>query len=125
MSTVRVIARPRIHMGLVDLSGASLRSYAGVGFAIDGQFTAWRLEDSAETKIHGIERLDEEAKRDLESLKMRLRPLCSTGGYTATLENVADQHIGLGTKTTLCMTLAPIWLVVVLPYGRRSDHRPA
>jgi len=105
MNTVRVIARPRIHTGLVDLSGTSLRSYGGVGFAVNGMPTIWRVQHNPTTKLEGIEHLDANAKRDLTDLKARLEPLCRDGGYSATLEEIATQHIGLGTKTTLCISL--------------------
>jgi beta-ribofuranosylaminobenzene 5'-phosphate synthase len=105
MDTVRVVARPRIHVGLVDLSGASWRSYGGVGFALNGRHTIWRVEHAEVTAIDGTEHLDLDAQRDLADLEVRLRPLCRETGYRATLEEVAQQHIGLGTKTTLCMSL--------------------
>jgi beta-ribofuranosylaminobenzene 5'-phosphate synthase len=105
MHLVRVISRPRIHIGLVDLSGASLRSYGGVGFAINALPTIWSVRESETTELHGIENLDDDAKRDLAYLKERLEPFCAGSGYHATLEGVAQQHIGLGTKTTICMSL--------------------
>lgn len=105
MKIVRTIARPRIHVGLVDLSGASLRSYGGVGFALDGRHTIWRVEHAQNSSIHGTGHLDEAAQRDLAELEGRLKAVCRGEGYKATLECVADQHIGLGSKTALCMSL--------------------
>lgn len=105
METVRVIARPRIHIGLVDLSGVSLRKYGGVGFALDGPATIWRVQHADSTVLDGTQRLDLNARRDLAQLKGRLDAICHNGCYRATLEQVAEQHIGLGTKTTLSMAL--------------------
>jgi predicted sugar kinase len=89
----------------VDLSGASSRSYGGVGFAINALATIWSVRDSETTELHGIENLDDDAKGDLAYLKERLQPFCADSGYHATLEGMAQQHIGLGTKTTICMSL--------------------
>jgi beta-ribofuranosylaminobenzene 5'-phosphate synthase len=105
MATVRVIARPRIHVGLVDLGHASSRSFCGIGFAVNARPTVWRVEDNTETLLFGTEGLDAEAKQDLVQLAARLTAVCEERSFTATLESVADQHIGLGTKTTMCLSL--------------------
>ena len=105
LAEIRVVARPRIHIGLVDLSGASHRSYGGVGFAVNGKPTIWKVRHHNTSVMAGIEHLDADAKRDLASIEFHLAEMCRDGGYSAQLEEIADQHIGLGTKTTLCMAL--------------------
>jgi beta-ribofuranosylaminobenzene 5'-phosphate synthase len=97
----RIIARPRIHMGLIDLAGVSSRIFCGVGFSISGPLTSWRIENSSETSLSGISSLDEIAADDIR----RIIELLGAGGFTATLETLPPQHIGLGTKTTLLLSL--------------------
>lgn len=104
-AAIRVVARPRIHIGLVDLSGASSRSYGGVGFSVNAMPTIWTVHHGATPSIAGIDRLDTDARSDLALLRSRLRKICHERDYSATLNEIAEQHIGLGTKTTLCMTL--------------------
>jgi beta-ribofuranosylaminobenzene 5'-phosphate synthase len=100
----RVIARPRIHMGLVDLGGVSARSFCGVGFSVLGPSTIWRIENSTEVSLAGISELDAAAVNDIKRIVDALTTL-GAGGFTATLEAVPLQHIGLGTKTSLLLSL--------------------
>jgi beta-ribofuranosylaminobenzene 5'-phosphate synthase len=102
---VRILARPRIHIGLVDLGMASLRSYGGLGFAVNGIPTIWRVEHARSTVLCGLERLDQRAQTELSSLAKRVADRCRSNGFCATLEQVADQHVGLGTKTSLSLAL--------------------
>jgi beta-ribofuranosylaminobenzene 5'-phosphate synthase len=100
----RVIARPRIHTGLIDLAGISARSFCGVGFSISAPQTVWLVENSRQIQLSGISHLDESARQDIDKivnvLKVRVR-----GGFSATLETGPRQHIGLGTKTSLLLSL--------------------
>lgn len=100
----RVHARPRIHTGLVDLAGVSARNFCGVGFSISGPPTSWRSEDSNYTRLNGISHLDDFALNDIHKVIHNLRAR-SVDGFLATLESGPPQHIGLGTKTSLLLSL--------------------
>jgi beta-ribofuranosylaminobenzene 5'-phosphate synthase len=100
----RVLARPRIHTGLVDLAGVSDRKFCGVGFSISGPSTTWRVEDATDVRLNGISHLDRPALTDIDRVVQVLKGL-SVSGFSATLESSPPQHVGLGTKTSLLLSL--------------------
>lgn len=100
----RVHARPRIHTGLVDLAGASDRSFCGVGFSISGPSTTWHIEEAGDVRLNGISHLDRLALNDIERAIKNLKAI-SVSGFSATLESSPSQHVGLGTKTSLLLSL--------------------
>jgi beta-ribofuranosylaminobenzene 5'-phosphate synthase len=101
---LRIITRPRIHTGLVDLAGVSARSFCGVGFSISGPPTAWVVEDSQEVSFSGISHLDGLALEDIDRIARTLKTQFH-GGFSAKLEESPHQHVGLGTKTSLLLAL--------------------
>ncbi len=104
-TTIRAIARPRVHVGLIDLGDASPRAYCGVGFSVGGISTTWSVSRAAQTRLIQTERLDTDARNDLEEITRQLS-LRSLGlPFEAELESAPQQHIGLGSKTTLCLCL--------------------
>lgn len=105
MTSVRVVACPRIHMGLVDVGEASRRSYGGIGFSIAGKQTIWRARHDKRVRLSGISHLDVPARQDLENVVSRLSRTTEGAGFCAHLEQVAEQHVGFGTKTSLCLSL--------------------
>lgn len=100
----RVHARPRIHIGLVDLAGVSDRRFCGVGFSIAGPSTTWHIEEAADFRLNGISDLDRLALIDIDRVVKILKAMC-IGGLSATLEGSPPQHVGLGTKTSLLLSL--------------------
>src|SRR5689334_1230361 len=101
---LRIVARPRVHICLVDLAGISARSFCGVGFSISDPLTSWRIEDSKRTNIKATSHLDPIARDDIERIVGRIRQQVS-GGFTATLEQNPPQHAGFGVKTSLLLSL--------------------
>ncbi|SDT48839.1 beta-ribofuranosylaminobenzene 5'-phosphate synthase family protein [Bradyrhizobium canariense] len=101
---LRVHARPRIHTGLVDLAGVSDRSFCGVGFSISGPCTSWCIEDAKNIRLNGISHLDHLALNDIERVVNDLKAM-TVKGFSATLERSPPQHVGLGTKTSLLLSL--------------------
>ncbi|WP_409997728.1 beta-ribofuranosylaminobenzene 5'-phosphate synthase family protein [Bradyrhizobium sp. SZCCHNRI3043] len=101
---LRITAHPRIHICLVDLAGISARSYCGVGFSLTGPVTRWLVEDSDRIQLIGTSSLDARALHDIDETICRLVAR-GAEGFTAELEKVPQQHIGLGTKTTLLLSL--------------------
>jgi beta-ribofuranosylaminobenzene 5'-phosphate synthase len=100
----RVHAHPRIHTGLIDLAGVSDRSFCGVGFSILGPSTSWHVEETEHVRLNGTSHLDRLALNDIERIVKNLRAI-SVGGYSVTLESSPPQHVGLGTKTSLLLSL--------------------
>lgn len=100
----RVHARPRIHMGLVDLAGTSARRFCGVGFSISGLSTSWLVEDAKDIRLNGTSHLDHLAVNDINRV-IKAVEAASQSGFSATLENNPPQHIGLGTKTSILLSL--------------------
>lgn len=101
---IRVVARPRIHICLIDLAGISPRSFCGVGFSISDPLTSWRVEDSKRTNIRATSHLDPAARDDIERIVEHIRQQAG-GGFTATLEKNPPQHAGFGAKTSLLLSL--------------------
>jgi beta-ribofuranosylaminobenzene 5'-phosphate synthase len=91
-------------MGLIDLAGASDRSFCGVGFSISGPSTTWKVEKADDVRLNGISHLDRLALIDIERVVQNLKAMAVTG-FSATLESSPPQHIGLGTKTSLLLSL--------------------
>src|SRR5271169_2589036 len=101
----RILAPPRIHMGLVDLAGVSPRSFCGVGFSISGPLTIWHIEEASAVSLNGISHLDNLACRDVNRIVASLA-IGPDSGFSATLETSPPQHVGFGTKTSLLLALA-------------------
>lgn len=102
---VTIVSRPRLHIGLVNLSELSARRNCGVGFSINSYMTSWHLRHSDDYQLNLRNQLDDDAQRDLTAVVCELRRQIPGGPFNATLEHVAPQHIGFGTKTSLCMSL--------------------
>ena len=91
-------------MGLVDLAGVSARSFCGVGFSISGPLTSWRVEEFPGISLMGISDLDSAAINDINRI-INLLSAHRIGGFSATLEALPFQHVGLGTKTSVLLSL--------------------
>jgi beta-ribofuranosylaminobenzene 5'-phosphate synthase len=100
----RIHARPRIHTGLVDLAGVSDRRFCGVGFSISGPFTTWHIEEAPDVRLNAISHLDSLALLDIDRV-VKILMVKSVSGFSATLESSPPQHVGLGTKTSLLLSL--------------------
>jgi beta-ribofuranosylaminobenzene 5'-phosphate synthase len=101
---MHIIARPRIHIGLADMGFASLRSFGGVGFSLDCEPTVVEFEPSRTVEIEGTEVLDTRARLQLSELE-RLRAVREKVGFRAIIKSVPRQHVGLGSKTSLALSI--------------------
>jgi len=101
--SVNVTAFPRVHMGLLDCGYATERLYGGLGVAVDGLFTQisaspadeWRVVFSK--KIQASLRTSNDMASLVQRLERAMEPSCIT------VENMAPEHLGLGSKTTLLL----------------------
>ncbi|MGW4903837.1 beta-ribofuranosylaminobenzene 5'-phosphate synthase family protein [Streptomyces albidoflavus] len=104
----KVVAYPRLHLGLLDCGLSTSRRFGGLGFAVQGLplTVSVRTDKSANSRprLTGLfESLDESARRDVEAVLCRLSQDVALPGLTLTLESVPPQHVGLGSKTTLLL----------------------
>ncbi len=103
---MRIIARPRIHIGLADTGGVSARAGGGIGFAFDGLTTMVEVtRDTRSIFIEGAEVLDAAAQRDIDALCQRLFDI-QTEPFQVRIIRTPHQHIGLGSKTSLALAIA-------------------
>jgi beta-ribofuranosylaminobenzene 5'-phosphate synthase len=97
-------AYPRLHFGLVDLSGATRRAYGGVGVSFDGPSIMVESDASPRLDLE-LEKLDAEARKSVVAALTRCRMLglSLTGQYR--IAQQIPSHVGLGstTATTLAM----------------------
>ena len=101
----QVIGYPRLHMGLFDLGSATLRQYGGIGASLHGPETMVTAELSERSSINGIEVLDVAAGRDLDAALERLAAPHGLPPIAIRIHAVPPQHVGLGTKTTLLLSV--------------------
>lgn len=118
-----VLAYPRLHVGLLDLGHATSRKYGGAGFSIGGPASRLSATPSDRLSLIGFENLD---LRGQEEIRTVLGRLADFGGLdlplTLRLDAVAPQHIGLGTKTAICLATV---VVVCRSLGLKLSEKDA
>jgi hypothetical protein len=102
---MHIIARPRVHISLADMGFASLRSFGGVGFSLDCEPTVVEFEPWRTVEIEGTDLVDTRAQLELSELVERLRAIREKVGFRAIIKSVPRQHIGLGSKTSLALSI--------------------
>jgi beta-ribofuranosylaminobenzene 5'-phosphate synthase len=102
---VFIRAYPRIHMGLLDLGNVTFRSYGGIGFTISGIPCEVIVKNSTTNTINGINHLDSSAQNDIYTVINRFKNQFSGKKFEIELVSLPPQHIGLGSKTLLLLSL--------------------
>lgn len=105
---MRIRARPRIHMTLVDMGTATLRSYGGVGFTIEAfstDVTGWKSDDVV---VLDNANMSEDLHSSLEYLLEKLTQNVSGESVAIRINSIAPQHQGFGSKTTLLLAAASL-----------------
>jgi beta-ribofuranosylaminobenzene 5'-phosphate synthase len=69
-----------------------------------GPPTIWHVEDAEDIRLNGTSHLDRLALNDIEKVVASLKAM-SVNGFSATLESCPPQHVGLGSKTSLLLSL--------------------
>ena len=98
MTTVRVEAPARLHMGMLDASGDGPRRFGGLGVAVSRPVVVVEATSSDELRVEGPE-----AER---ALAVAQRCLASFGGATGAHVRVLEAipaHAGLGSGTKLAL----------------------
>ncbi len=101
---MRIRSFPRIHIVLLDLGDATHRKYGGAGFILDGPLVQVRMEHAKVNELHDRGVLDERGKNDILDLLVRMTGV-TNNHYSARLESIPPQHVGLGSKTSLSLAV--------------------
>jgi len=102
MRVATVRAFPRLHVGLVDLAGATRRRFGGAGFMITGCETLVEARPARQDGTHGHR--EDRAAEDLREALGRLRRLVFVPPVQITVREAPPGHVGLGSKTTLVLS---------------------
>jgi beta-RFAP synthase len=98
---VKVETSARLHLGFLDLSGASGRRFGSFGLAVDRPMTSLTIERSPSPWIDGSER--ERVVSHLMALRDHLGLRAS---YGVTIHEAIPVHAGLGSGTQLALAVA-------------------
>jgi len=100
MTTVRVEAPARLHMGMLDASGAGARRFGGLGVAVERPAVVVEASPSDDLTVEGaeVERALAVAERCHAALGL------TTGARVRVLEAIPS-HVGLGSGTKLALAV--------------------
>jgi beta-ribofuranosylaminobenzene 5'-phosphate synthase len=116
MTTVRVAAPARLHLGMLDASGEGARRFGGLGVAVSRPAVTVEAHAADELTVDGAdaERARAVAERCLEALGER------AGARVRVLEAIPS-HAGLGSGTKLALAVA----AALSALAGRSPEPPA
>lgn len=116
-SSIKVETSARLHLGFLDLNGATGRKFGSLGLALDRPLTRLTIRRSDSSQVEGPER--DRVAAHLAALQDRLR-LTST--YRVTIGEAIPAHVGLGSGTQLALALAAaLRRLESLPADTESD----
>lgn len=98
-----VVARPRVHLTLIDLSSATLRRYGGVGLVLDGPPIVTRsYQTDRRIGVTGpaVDRRHNEIIRTL----LRQNTPNNSPAFEMSVDSAPPQHVGLGVGTALALS---------------------
>jgi beta-RFAP synthase len=103
MTTVRVEAPARLHMGMLDASGSGTRRFGGLGVAVSRPAVVVEASASDDVTAEGPD-----AARALAVAEKSLAALGIAGGAHVRVLDAIPPHVGLGsgTKLSLAVTAA-------------------
>jgi beta-ribofuranosylaminobenzene 5'-phosphate synthase len=106
MTSVRVTAFPRIHIGLIDLGHATTRKYGGIGIMLD-----WPAVDViAERATHGqgvyfSDNFEDRDRASIENVVQDLKTRHGIHDFRVTIRLHPPPHVGLGSKTSVSLAV--------------------
>lgn len=104
MSVVRLRALPRLHFGLTDMSGATRRSYGGVGVSFSGP-SVFVEARSAENLIVNIADLNDQSGVAVGNALITAAELgLPVKGHVTVVEQIRA-HVGLGSTTATTLAI--------------------
>jgi beta-ribofuranosylaminobenzene 5'-phosphate synthase len=98
VTTVRVRAPARLHLGFLDMNGALGRRFGSIGMAVDRPATRVSVSASASNGASGAE-----SARSLKLAQAFSRG--QSGGYSINVEEAIPAHAGLGSGTQLALAI--------------------
>ncbi|MEZ4225048.1 MAG: hypothetical protein R3B13_29105 [Polyangiaceae bacterium] len=119
MKTATVRCYPRLHVGLVDLAGATHRRFGGAGFMIAACETVVEARPEPRETLCGFDNREHRAMLDVQEALARLRREFDIPPMRLTIREAPPEHIGLGSKTTLVLCA----LVAALSAAELPLHR--
>jgi beta-RFAP synthase len=101
MTTVRVQAPARLHMGMLDASGQAPRRFGGVGLAVSRPAVVLEASESGELVAEGPD-----AERALAVARRCRDALGDLRGARLRVVEAIPAHVGLGSGTKLALAVA-------------------
>jgi beta-ribofuranosylaminobenzene 5'-phosphate synthase len=107
MTTVRVEAPARLHLGMLDASGEGARRFGGLGAAVVSPGVVVEASDGAEGEGLVVEGPDaERVRRVAERCLDALDGADTGGGVRVRVLEAIPAHVGLGSGTKLALAVA-------------------
>ena len=97
-TSVKVETSARLHLGFLDLNGATGRKFGSLGLALDRPVTCLTIRRSDIPRVEGAER--DRVAAHLAALRERLG---LTSAHSVTIAEAIPAHIGLGSGTQLAL----------------------
>jgi beta-ribofuranosylaminobenzene 5'-phosphate synthase len=98
LTSVRVRAPARLHLGFLDMNGALGRRFGSIGLAVDRPATRLTVSRANSNSASGLE-----SARSLKLAKTFNRG--DSGGYAIAVEDAIPAHAGLGSGTQLALAI--------------------
>jgi beta-ribofuranosylaminobenzene 5'-phosphate synthase len=100
MTTVRVEAPARLHMGMLDASGEGARRFGGLGVAVSRPAVVVEASASSELTVEGPD-----AERALAAAERCRDALGQAAGARVRVLEAIPSHVGLGSGTKLALAV--------------------
>jgi beta-ribofuranosylaminobenzene 5'-phosphate synthase len=101
---ITVRAYPRVHVGLIDLAGATPRRYGGAGFILDWSPVEVSVSRSRQLLLSS-KLLDRRGQTDVAAAIARLGQVRPSNPAKIVIRHIPPQHVGLGTKTAVTLAV--------------------
>jgi beta-ribofuranosylaminobenzene 5'-phosphate synthase len=116
MTSVRVEAPARLHLGMLDVAGSGARRFGGLGVAVSRPATVVEASPSDDVTVEGPD-----AERALAVARRSREALGLTGGARIRVVEAIPPHVGLGSGTKLALAVT----AAVAAMGGQTPDPPA
>jgi beta-ribofuranosylaminobenzene 5'-phosphate synthase len=115
--SVKVETTARLHLGFLDLNGASGRKFGSLGLALDAPVTALTIRRADRLSVEGPEHARVAAHLQQLCGELGLKP-----AYRVVIHSAIPAHVGLGSGTQLALaTATALRSLEVLPMNMEKD----
>lgn len=116
-TSVKVETTARLHLGFLDLNGASGRKFGSLGLALDAPVTALSITRAETLSVEGPEHARVAAHVEQLCREFGLKP-----AYRVVIDAAIPAHVGLGSGTQLALaTAAALRCLEALPTNTEKD----